>query len=217
VNIPVVDSRELEVLGPYAPLATRLGRLATALARGGPSHITVAVHGPLAEHDARLLTLAALRGVFEGRVDEAVNEVNAPLIAAERGIEVSEQRSGTTRHYANLVRVAVTTADEQIEVAGTVVGPEHRLFLASALGFSIDMELAPHLAFLTYQDIPGVIGRVGTMFGEAGVNIANMAVSRKTEGGTALMAFSIDSPAPDELVERIDAVGFHDVRFISLA
>jgi D-3-phosphoglycerate dehydrogenase len=217
VNIPVVDPRELEVLGPYVPLATKLGRLATALARGGPSHITVAVHGPLAEHDARLLTVAALRGVFEGRVDEAVNEVNAPLIAAERGIEVSEERSGTTRHYANLVRVVVTTADERIEVAGTVVGPEHRLFLASALGFSIDIELAPNLAFLTYQDLPGVIGRVGTLFGEAGVNIANMAVSRKTEGGTALMAFSIDSPAPDELVERIDAVGFHDVRFISLA
>ncbi len=216
VNIPVLDSRELEVLGPYVPLAAKLGRLAMALCGGWPSQVTVAVHGPLAEHDGRLLTVAALKGAFQGRVDEAVNEVNAPLIAAERGIDVSEQRSATAQHYTNLVRVAVGTEDEDVEVAGTVVGPEHRLFLASALGFSIDVELAPHLAFLSYRDVPGVIGKVGTMFGEAGVNIANMAVSRTTEGGTALMAFSIDSPAPDELVERVRASGFADVRFISL-
>ena len=136
--------------------------------------MTVSVHGPLAEHDPRLLTVAALKGAFEGRVDEAVNEVNAPLVAAERGIEVSEQRSATAHHYTNLVRVAVTTDEEDVDVAGTVVGPEHRLFLASALGFSIDIELASHLAFLSYDDVPGVIGKVGTMFGEAGVNIANM-------------------------------------------
>jgi D-3-phosphoglycerate dehydrogenase / 2-oxoglutarate reductase len=216
VNIPVVDPRELEVLGPYVPLATKLGRLAMALAGGWPSRITVAAHGPLAEHDGRLLTVAALKGAFQGRVDEAVNEVNAPLIAAERGIDVSEQRSATAQHYTNLVRVVVGTDEETVEVAGTVVGPEHRLFLARALGFSIDIELAPNLAFLSYEDVPGVIGKVGTMFGEAGVNIANMAVSRTTEGGTALMAFSIDSPAPADLVERVEASGFKDVRFISL-
>jgi D-3-phosphoglycerate dehydrogenase len=217
VNIPVVDARDLEVVGPYVPLATKLGRLAMALAGGRPSRMTVSVHGPLAEHDPRLLTVAALKGAFEGRVDEAVNEVNAPLVAAERGIEVSEQRSATAHHYTNLVRVAVTTDEEDVDVAGTVVGPEHRLFLASALGFSIDIELAPHLAFLSYDDVPGVIGKVGTMFGEAGVNIANMAVSRTTEGGTALMAFSIDSPATPDLVERVESSGFADARFISLS
>jgi D-3-phosphoglycerate dehydrogenase len=72
------------------------------------------------------------------------------------------------------------------------------------------------MAFLSYADVPGVIGRVGTMFGEAGVNIANMAVSRTTEGGTALMVFSIDSGAPAQLVERVEATGFDDVRFINL-
>ena len=217
VNIPVVDARELEVVGPYVPLATKLGRLAMALAGGRPSRVTVSVHGPLAEHDPRLLTVAALKGAFEGRVDEAVNEVNAPLVAAERGIEVSEQRSATAQHYTNLVRVAVATDEEDVDVAGTVVGPEHRLFLASALGFSIDIELAPHLAFLSYDDVPGVIGKVGTMFGEAGVNIANMAVSRTTEGGKALMAFSIDSPATPDLVERVESSGFDGARFISLS
>ena len=216
VNIPVVDPRELEVLGPFVPLASKLARLAMALAGAWPSRIAVAVHGPLSEHDTRLLTVAALNGAFQGRVDEAVNEVNAPLIAAERGIEVSEQRFAASRHYTNLVRVVVAAGGVEVDVAGTTVGPEPRLFLASALGFSIDIELAPHMAFLSYDDVPGVIGTVGTMFGEAGVNIANMAVSRTTEGGQALMAFSIDSAAPSELVRRVESAGFDDVRFIHL-
>jgi D-3-phosphoglycerate dehydrogenase len=216
VNIPVVDARELEVLGPFIPLASKLGRLALALAGAWPERVTIVVHGPLAEHDARVLTVAALNGAFQGRVDETVNEVNAPLIAAERGIEVSEQRVATALHYTNLVRVVVGARGEEVEVAGTTVGPEHRLFLAGALGFSIDIELGPHMAFLSYDDLPGVIGKVGTMFGEAGVNIANMAVSRTTEGGKALMVFSIDSAAPAELVARVEEEGFDDVRFIDL-
>jgi D-3-phosphoglycerate dehydrogenase len=216
VNIPVVDPRELELVGPFMPLAAKLGRLAMALAGAWPSRVTIAVHGPLSEHDTKLLTVAALHGVFQDRVDEAVNDVNAPLIAAERGIQVSEQRHAASLHYTNLVSVVVGTDDGDVEVAGTTVGPEHRLFLAGARGFDIDIELAPHMAFLSYDDLPGVIGRVGTMFGEAGVNIANMAVSRRTEGGKALMAFSIDSSAPADLVERVAASGFDDVRFINL-
>jgi D-3-phosphoglycerate dehydrogenase len=216
VNIPVVEQGELEVLGPYVPLTAKLGRLAMALAPSWPSSVTIAVHGPLSEHDTRLLTAAALRGVFEDRVDEAVNDVNAPSIAAERGIDVSEQRFASSQHYTNLVRVVVGAGGENLEVAGTTVGPEHRLFLAHALGFAIDVELADRMAFLAYDDVPGVIGLVGTMFGEAGVNIANMAVSRTSEGGTALMVFSIDSPAPAELVERVRSSGFDDVHFVSL-
>jgi D-3-phosphoglycerate dehydrogenase / 2-oxoglutarate reductase len=217
VNIPIVDQADLEVLGPYIPLAAKLGRLASALATGRPSRIVVAAHGPLSEYDTRLLTVAALNGVFQARVGQAVNYVNAPLIAAERGIEVSEQRVRSSQHYTNLVRVEISAGDEELEVSGTTVGPEHRLFLAGALGFAIDIELAPRMAFLVYDDVPGVIGRVGTMFGEAGVNIANMAVSRTKAGGKALMAFSIDSPAPAELLERVDRSGFDEARFIELA
>ena len=218
VNIPVVDQADLEVLGPFIPLAAQLGRLAVSLAAGPPHRVVVAAHGPLSECDTRLLTAAALNGAFQDRVDQAVNVVNAPLIAAERGIEVSEERSATSRHYTNLVRVMVAaTGGDEVEVSGTTVGPEHRLFLASALGFAIDIELAPRMAFLVYDDVPGVIGRVGTMFGDAGVNIANMAVSRTTEGGKALMAFSIDTSAPPELVERVEASGVDDARFIALA
>jgi D-3-phosphoglycerate dehydrogenase len=163
-----------------------------------------------------LLTLAALNGVFEGRVDQTVNYVNAPTIAAERGLEVSEERFRASRDYMNLVEVRVTGAGGEVAVSGTTIGPEPRLFLAGALGYGIDIELAPHMIFLVYDDQPGVIGRVGTLCGEARVNIANMAVSRTKEGGKALMVFSVDTPAPPELEERLHDVGFDDATFIEL-
>jgi D-3-phosphoglycerate dehydrogenase len=211
VNIPVVDAADLEMLGPFIPLAAKLGRLAVEFEGAWPKRVAVAAYGPLSEYDTRLLTVAALNGVFQGRVDQAVNYVNAPVIAAERGIEVAEERFRASRDYMNLVEVRT----DGIAVSGTTIGPEPRLFLAGAMGFSIDIEIAPNLVFLLYTDMPGVIGRVGTMFGEHGVNIANMAVSRTHEAGKALMAFAIDAPAPPELVDRIHAEGFDDVWLIS--
>jgi D-3-phosphoglycerate dehydrogenase / 2-oxoglutarate reductase len=212
LNIPIVGAEDLELLGPYIPLAARLGRLAVELAGGHPRRIALAFNGEIAEHDTRLLTVAALNGAFQGRVDQAVNYVNAPVIAAERGIEVTEERSRTARDYLNLVTVVV----DDVEVSGTTIGPEHRHFLAGAFGFAIDVQLSPRMVFFRYDDIPGVIGRVGTMFGEAGVNIANMAVSRTKEGGKALMALAIDSEPPAELVQRIRGEGFDDARFITV-
>jgi D-3-phosphoglycerate dehydrogenase len=216
VNIPVVDAADLEVLGPFIPLTAKLGRLAMELAGGPPRRIAVAAHGPLSAHDTRLLTVAALNGAFQGRADRHVNYVNAPLIARERGIAVAEERFGESRDYTNLVEVRVADGGEEVAVSGTTIGPEPRLFLAGALGFGIDIELAPDMVFLRYSDVPGVIGRVGTMFGSAGVNIANMAVSRTKEGGKALMVFSIDCPCPPALAERLRAEGFDDLRLISL-
>ncbi len=216
VNIPVVDKADLEVLGPFIPLASRLGQLAVELAGGFPRRIAVAAHGPLSAYDTRLLTVAALNGAFQGRVDQVVNVVNAPVLAAERGIAVSEERFHGSRDYTNTVEVRVSTDADEVTVSGTTVGPEPRLFIASALGHGIDIEMAPHMVFVRYDDRPGVIGGVGGMFGDAGINIANMAVSRTKEGDKALMAFSIDSPATPELAERLHAAGYADVRIFEL-
>jgi D-3-phosphoglycerate dehydrogenase / 2-oxoglutarate reductase len=216
VNIPAVGSEQLEALGPYLPLASKLGRLAIELAGGRAQALTATYLGPLAEYDTRLLTSAALMGACEGRVDRPVNYVNAPLVAAEAGIDVREERRRSSRDFTNLVRVEVRTADDDVRVAGTTIGRDHRLWLVSALGFELDLELAPLLVFFRYDDVPGVIGRVGTLFGEAHVNIANMTVSRTRRGGKALMALSIDTPAPPELQERLRAQGFDDARFISI-
>jgi D-3-phosphoglycerate dehydrogenase len=215
VNIPSIGAQDLEVLGPFIPLAAKLGRLAMELAEGRAEQITVACYGALSAYDTRLLTVAALNGAFQGRVDVPVNYVNAPLIAAERGIEVKEERRRSSRDFTNLIRVTVRADGDELASAGTTIGRDNRLWLVSALGFELETELAPLMVFFRYDDVPGMIGRVGTLFGEADVNIANMAVSRSRRGGKALMALSIDQPAPPELVETLRE-GFDDARFISL-
>jgi len=216
VNIPVVGAEELEALGPYIPLASRLGRIAMELAGGVAEEIVVTAYGGLAEHDTRLLTVAALNGAFQGRADRPVNYVNAPLIAAERGVEVREERSRTARDYTDLLRVEVRGGAAHAHVAGTTIGSENRLWLVNVLGFEIDLELAPLFVLCRYDDVPGVIGRVGTMFGAAGINIAAMTVSRSRQGGKALMALTVDSPPPAALVERLRSEGFDDARVIEL-
>ena len=216
VNIPAIRSEDLEVLGPFVPLAAKLGRLAMELAGGSAERIELAYDGNVAEYDTRLLTAAALNGAFQGRVDRRVNYVNAPLIAAERGIEVTEERRRTSRDFTNLLAVTLRGEEGETRAAGTTIGADHRHWLVSALGFEIEMELAPLMVFFRYDDVPGVIGRVGTMFGDAGVNIANMAVSRTRRGGKALTVLSVDAEAPPQLLESIRSGGFDDVRFISL-
>jgi D-3-phosphoglycerate dehydrogenase / 2-oxoglutarate reductase len=217
VNIPAIGVEDLEVLGPFIPLAAKLGRLAMDLALGRAEQITLAYYGTLAGFDTRLLTVAALNGAFQGRSDQPVNYVNAPLVAAERGIEVAEASHRACRDFTNLVRVEIRSNGEVLRVAGTLIGNENRHWLVSALGFELEMELAPLMVFFRYDDVPGVIGRVGTLFGNAGVNIANMAVSRTRRGGKALMALSLDSEPPPELVETFREQGFDDARVITLS
>ncbi|MGZ4258537.1 MAG: NAD(P)-dependent oxidoreductase, partial [Gaiellaceae bacterium] len=216
VNIPSIRAEDLELLGPYIPLAAKLGRLAMELAGGRAEQITLSYYGALAGYDTRLLTVAALNGAFQGRAEQPVNYVNAPLIAADRGIEVLEERRRASRDFTNLVRVGVRGNGEEVRAAGTLIGNENRQWLVSALGFELEMELAPLMVFFRYDDVPGVIGKVGTVFGEAGVNIANMAVSRTRRGGKALMALSIDTEPPADLVETVRGQGFDDARVISL-
>jgi D-3-phosphoglycerate dehydrogenase / 2-oxoglutarate reductase len=216
VNIPAIGAEDIEVLGPYVPLAAKLGRLALELAEGRADEIVITAFGGIADYDTRLLTVAALNGAFQGRADRPVNYVNAPLIARERGIEVREERSQSARDYTNLLRVEIRNGEETTRVGGTTIGSENRAWLVSALGFELDLELHPLLVLVRYDDVPGVIGRVGTLFGDAGVNIANMTVSRSRRGGKALMVLSVDTLPPPELVGRIRAEGFDDARVIEL-
>ena len=137
VNIPTIGAEDLEVLGPFVPLAAKLGRLAMELAAGEVSRIRLDYSGDLSAYDTRLLTVAALNGAFEGRTDQPVNYVNAPLIAAERGVEVVEGKRSSSRDYRNLVQVAADGAT----VAGTTIGSENRQWLVEALGYQLEIEL----------------------------------------------------------------------------
>jgi D-3-phosphoglycerate dehydrogenase / 2-oxoglutarate reductase len=229
VNIPKVHSDDLAVLEPYLPLCAQLGRLAMSLAdHPSVDRIEVAYRGHLADYDTRLLTLAVLNGAFEGRVEDHVNFVNAPTIAEERGIQVSESSESQSRDYANLASVAVIADGERFEVAGTTFGPRNVPHLVSAYGQSFNIELERNLAIFRYSDVPGMIGKVGTVLGEHGINIASTAVGRAPDhepdapagGGTgrlAVMVVTVDSPVPPDVIEAITALeGFESGRAVTL-
>ena len=218
VNVPAIAPEELAFLGPFLPLASKLGELAFELAGGAVERLEFAHHGELAEHDTRLLTLAALKGALSGRFEEPVNEVNAPVVARERGIEVREESARASRDFTNLIQATAVAGPREVVVAGTTIGADHRPRLVHALGYEIEIELEPHMVFVVNADQPGRIGRVGTMLGEGGVNIATMAVSRNKPGGNALMVLTVDTPLPAALSAALVAEpGLLDVRMITLS
>jgi D-3-phosphoglycerate dehydrogenase / 2-oxoglutarate reductase len=217
VNMPAVAAEDLEYIGPFLPLVANLGALAVELAGGSATCLDLTYLGQLAERDTRLLTVAALNGAFHGRVEQPVNYVNAPLVARERGLEVREQSSSASPDFTSLVVVTAHAGDDSYTFAGTTIGRDHRPQLLRALGYEIDVELDRLMLFAVNDDTPGMIGRLGSILGEAKINIANMAVSRNRQAARALMALSLDSPLPREVLDRLRAEpGFVDARFIVL-
>jgi D-3-phosphoglycerate dehydrogenase / 2-oxoglutarate reductase len=204
-----------DAVRPFMPLVEKLGRLATALGAGGK--LTVEYVGEIAEADTRVLTLSALRGVFGPVVSDPVTFVNAPLLARERGVEVTEVRSRASRDYVNLVVLSGEGPSGRVSVAGTTVGPRDVERIVSVNGVVVDLSPAQNMAFLWYEDRPGVIGKVGSLLGEAGVNIAGMQVGRREAGGEALMTITVDSPIPAEVLDRIvSGIGAHEGAFVHL-
>jgi D-3-phosphoglycerate dehydrogenase len=163
------------------------------------------------------LTAAVLSGLLQGHTEEDVNFVNAASIAEERGIVVSEERVGESEDFNELVAVAVVSGSgDRVEVAGTGFGPRNVPHLVSVYGQTFNIEIAEHFAFFRYADQPGMIGRVGTIFGEHGVNIASAAVGAE-EGAEAVMAVTADAPVPDELIREIAGMdGFREGRAVNL-
>jgi D-3-phosphoglycerate dehydrogenase / 2-oxoglutarate reductase len=207
-----------EQVRPFLPLAEKLGALVTGLA-DGPVHSMEAEYvGPFAEHDTKALTLSALKGLLSRVVHEPVSLVNAPLIARERGVHVSERKSTTGQVYSNLLSLRAGTEAGDIVVGGTVIGKSAEgQRLLRVLDFEIDMPPARYMAFFVYEDRPGVIGRVGTILGQAGVNIAWAAVGRNDPGGPALMAITIDSPILTEQLREIErAIGAKSAKALEL-
>jgi D-3-phosphoglycerate dehydrogenase len=148
--------------------------------------------------------------VLRGHTEEEVGVVNAPAMAAERGIAVTETTSVAARDYTDLVRVTVLSGEESVRVAGTLIGRRNHAHLLEAWDQRFDVQLEDHITLLRYHDVPGMIGRVGTAFGEHGINIVSAAVGRQPEGnivGAALaaMAITTDAPVPPEVVDGIVA------------
>jgi D-3-phosphoglycerate dehydrogenase len=219
VNIPAIEAEDMEVLGPFLPLATQLGRLAMALAEGSSvERIEAAFLGRIADFDTRLLTLAVIEGALQGRTEEQVNLVNAPTMAAERGIVVEEKSVSEAQDFNELIRVTVVAGGERVAVAGTGIGPGRVPHLVEVQGRRLTIELAQFVTVFRYADLPGMIGRVGTIFGSHGINISSAAVGHMPDArpgareedeqrssGLAAMVVTTDVLVPRDVVEEIVA------------
>ncbi|RJL25078.1 phosphoglycerate dehydrogenase [Bailinhaonella thermotolerans] len=193
-----------EDVKPGLPLAEKLGRIFTALAGEVAARLEVVVRGEIAAEDVRVLELAALKGVFTDVVEEAVTYVNAPLLARDRGVEVSLVTTSESPDWRNLVEVRGTLADGRtVSVSGTLSGPRQIQKVVEVNGFPMEIEPTEHLAFYTYSDRPGIVGIVGRILGENGINIASMQVSRDEKGGKALIALTVDGPLSADVAEQI--------------
>lgn len=213
VNV-MVSAGIPETVRPFMPLVEKLGRLFTALHAGHASELTVEYIGKIAGEDTSALTLSALKGLLADVVHEPVTFVNAPLLAEERGLKVATLTSSAAVDYVSVVRLSAG----DIRVAGTLVGPNDRERLVEVWGFDLDMEPADHMLFFRYADRPGIVGRIGTELGAAGVNIAAMQVGRREVGGDALMALAVDSAVPSAVVDDIaSSIGAVDARALDLA
>ncbi|WP_016909949.1 phosphoglycerate dehydrogenase [Streptomyces xiaopingdaonensis] len=193
-----------EDVRPALPLAEKLGRIFTALAGEVAVRLDVEVYGEITQHDVKVLELSALKGVFEDVVDETVSYVNAPLFAQERGIEVRLTTSSEARNHRNVVTVRGTlSGGEEVSASGTLAGPKHLQKIVAINDHDVDLALTDHMAFLSYTDRPGVVGTVGRILGEAGVNIAGMQVSRAEEGGEAVVALTVDDTVGATVLNEI--------------
>ncbi len=180
--------------------------MAVALADGPVDGLEVEYLGRIAERDTRPLTVQVLKGALTGHTEEDVNDVNAPGIAAERGIEVAETRRSEARDFSDLVRVTVVSGSDRTRVVGTVLGSRNRPHLLEAWGSRFNVQLEQHLAVFRYTDQPGMLGRVGTMLGDANVNIVSAAVGWKPDedaADDAVMVVTADAAIPQDVVDAI--------------
>ena len=186
-----------EEVRPGIALVEKLGRIYTALAGAVPVQLDIEVWGEITEYDVSVWKLAALKGLFQDVVEESVTYVNAPLLAQQRGCEVRLLTDPKSLDFRNVTTLRGTLSDGSVvSVAGTLTGPRMIEKVVGVNGFDLEVPVSEHMAFLTYVDRPGVVGGVGRVLGEAGINIGGMQVERDAAGGHALMVLNVDSRIP---------------------
>jgi D-3-phosphoglycerate dehydrogenase / 2-oxoglutarate reductase len=196
-----------EDVRPLLPLAEKLGQVFTAVAGGVAASVAVEVRGEIVANDVSVLKLAATKGIFAGVVEEQVTYVNAPLLAADRGVDLSLSTYQESVEHPNLVTVRGALPDGRVvSVSGTyLAGPREAVKLTELDGFDLELSAEGVLLFFRYVDRPGVVGTIGSILGHAGVNIAAMQVSRREAGGEALMTLTVDSAVGPELLAKAAA------------
>jgi D-3-phosphoglycerate dehydrogenase len=204
VNVPSISAEEAPKLSPFVELAQQLGSFAGQLTESGIHEVTIEYEGTVATMNTRVLTNAALTGVLKPQLVD-VNMVSAPVLAKERGIQVSEVKREQRGAYETYIRITVKTDELQRSVAGTVFS-DGRPRLIQIKGVNMDAALGKRMIYVTNQDKPGFIGALGSVLAKANINIANFNLGRQEEGGAAICLVEIDGEVPESVLKEIQAL-----------
>ncbi|MGB3507889.1 MAG: phosphoglycerate dehydrogenase [Microcoleaceae cyanobacterium] len=216
VNIPGIYPETLEKLKPYLLLAETLGNLVSQLAGGRIDFLNVRLQGDLATGDSQPVVVAALKGLLSQALRERVNYVNASIEAKERGIRVVETRDASVRDYTGSLHLEAKGSLGEHTVRGALLG-EDEIRITSIDGFPINVPPSPYMLLTLHRDMPGIIGKIGSLLGSFNVNIASMQVGRKIVRGDAVMVLSIDDPLPEGILkEIIKEPGIRDAYTVAL-
>ncbi|MFM9010505.1 MAG: phosphoglycerate dehydrogenase [Planctomycetota bacterium] len=215
VNSSAIDPAALEGVRGFLDLAWRLGLLLSQLDSGQPRSCSISYRGEIAARNTRLVTAAFAAGLLEGACED-VNIVNAEMLLRERGIELVEQSRTDPGAFSSVVAVDLVTGDQVHRAAGTLFG--HSMpRIVQLEGHRLEAYLDGILLVFTHQDVPGIIGRVGTAFGQSGINIAQMTVGRSTPGGDAIGVLNLDQePAADAVAAMLASPGVRSARVVTL-
>jgi D-3-phosphoglycerate dehydrogenase len=204
LNMPSVSAEDAPKLRPYMLLASQLGGFAGQLTENAIKSVSIEYVGGVAGLNTKPLTAIILEGLLKPMV-ESVNMVNAPVIAKERNIDVSETKNAREGDYHTLVRITVTTEVRSRSVAGTLFGGD-KPRVVEIKGIPIEAELGPHMLYVTNQDKPGFIGALGSLLGKHGVNIATFHLGRAQPGGDAILLTQVDQPLTEAIIEEVRAL-----------
>lgn len=216
VNLPLPPQEDYENVREYLPLAFQMGKLYQQIRNGSQNRIQILYQGPMASNTTTLLTNTILQGLLSGTIHEYVNQINAPLLAKERGILVTESKKSCSENYNHLISLKVEEEEGPFTISGTLFGREEPRIVH--LGqYTIDLMLTENMLLIKHRDRPGMIGQVGSILGAKGINIAGMRVGRDRVGGNAIMVLQLDSPLPKELLNHLQAIDYvEEARSIKL-
>jgi D-3-phosphoglycerate dehydrogenase len=202
VNMPSVSTELMNSLRPYLTLGEKLGSLQVQLLGTLPQEVQIEYAGEVTQYDVAPLTLAVLKGILTPVMESSVNYVNAPLVARERGIKVVESKSSRASDFASSISVKVKNKDKVFEVEGAVFGAKHPR-IVKIDSFYLEAVPEGYLLILHNRDVPGVVGAVGTLLGEKGINIAGMELGREKVGGMAISCVHVDGAVPKDAMDAL--------------
>ncbi|HXV19111.1 MAG TPA: phosphoglycerate dehydrogenase [Candidatus Omnitrophota bacterium] len=216
VNVPSLDPEVLKQLQPYIRLAEKLGTLEAQLADGRLLSVDISYHGEMVEFETTTMTVAVIKGLLTPILAENVNYVNASVLAKERGIRITESKSSAPTNFANMIQVDVKTDKKTSSVAGTLFTlDDPRIVMID--NFDVEVETEGFMLLISNRDVPGIVGQIGTLLGNNGINIAGMTLGRDKQGGQARTCLKIDSAISDKVMQEIrKANNILDAKLIKL-